>query len=113
MHYGATKLGRGELFEVIGFLAYLRETVLGPLAARRAGAAPRGVRHLETLAPAEARDLRSTVCGHDRTEAGRALLACVELYRRWLDDTGAAVERRRHAEELAVRYLHGVLARQS
>lgn len=40
VHYGATKLGRGELFETIGFLNYLRETVLGPLAARRVGAAP-------------------------------------------------------------------------
>lgn len=30
VHYGATKLGRGELFETISFLTYLRETVLGP-----------------------------------------------------------------------------------
>jgi predicted nucleotidyltransferase len=109
VHYGATKLGRGELFETIGFLGYLRETVLGPLAARRAGAVPRGVRHIETVAPEEARDLRATLCGYDRREAGEALLACVELYRRWLGDGESGIERRRHAERLAVRYLHDVI----
>ncbi|WP_049573379.1 nucleotidyltransferase domain-containing protein [Nonomuraea sp. SBT364] len=111
VHYGAAKLGRGELFEVIGFLGYLREAVLGPLAALRAGASPRGVRHLESIAPDEARELRRTLCGHDRDDAGQALLACVELYRRWLDDTGAELERRHHAEKLAVRYLHDVIDR--
>lgn len=109
VHYGATKLGRGELFEAIGFLGYLREAVLGPLAAHRVGAAPRGVRHLEFIAPDEARDLRRTLCGYDRHDAGRALLACVELYRRWRDDAGAPVERRRQAEKLAVEYLDDVL----
>ncbi|WP_413812565.1 nucleotidyltransferase domain-containing protein [Streptomyces sp. OE57] len=109
VHYGATKLGRGELFETIGFLTYLRETVLGPLAARRVGAIPRGVRHLETTAPEEARDLQATLCGYDRHEAGRALLASVDLYRRWSDAGGTIVERRHNAEKLAVQYLHDVI----
>ncbi|MEV4065693.1 nucleotidyltransferase domain-containing protein [Nonomuraea dietziae] len=109
VHYGATKLGRGELFEVIGFLSYLREAVLGPLAARRVGASPRGVRHLESVAPDEARALQATLCGYDRRDAGQALLACVELYRQWLDDAEAMIEPRRHAEKLAVQYLHDVI----
>ncbi|MFD8079825.1 nucleotidyltransferase domain-containing protein [Streptomyces sp. NPDC059718] len=109
VHYGATKLGRGELFEVIGLLGYLRESVLGPLAALRVGATPRGVRHLESIAPDEARDLRATLCGHDRQDAGRALLAGVTLYTRWLDDAGAAIERHPHAEKFAVRYLRDVI----
>ncbi|MDJ0346784.1 nucleotidyltransferase domain-containing protein [Streptomyces sp. H10-C2] len=113
VHYGATKLGRGELLEVIGFLSYLRETVLGPLAAQRVGASPRGVRHLETIAPDEARDLRATLCGYDLHDARRAVLASVELYRRWLDDAGTAIERRHHAERLAVQYLHDVIGRAS
>lgn len=111
VHYGATKLGRGELFETISFLTYLRETVLGPLAARRVGAVPRGVRHLETIAPEEARALQATVCGYDRHAAGRALLATVDLYRRWSDADGAIVERRHHAEEFAMQYLHDVIDR--
>ncbi|MET8006577.1 hypothetical protein [Nonomuraea glycinis] len=109
VHYGATKLGRGELFEAMGFLSYLREAVLGALAAQRVDASPRGVRHLESIAPDEARDLRRTLCGYDRHDAGQALLASVEIYRQWLDDTEAAIERRRHAEKLAVQYLHDVI----
>ncbi|MDK0524285.1 hypothetical protein [Streptomyces sp. ML-6] len=108
MHYGATKPGRGELFETIGFLIYLRETVLGPLAARRVGAIPCGVRHLETIAPEEARPAGNAVrlCPH---EAGRALLATVALHRRWPDAGGAIVERRHHAEKLAMQHLHDVV----
>ncbi|MFD3686709.1 nucleotidyltransferase domain-containing protein [Nocardiopsis sp. NPDC058631] len=113
VHYGATKLGRGELFEVIGFLGYLRDAVLGPLAARRAGAPPRGVRHLDSVAPEEARELRATLCGYDPHEAGRALLATVDLYRRWRDDTGITLDPRRTAEQLAVRYLHDVIDQQA
>jgi predicted nucleotidyltransferase len=113
VHYGATKLGRGELFEVIGFLNYLREAVLGPLAARRVGAIPRGVRHLESIAPDEARDLQATLCSYDRHDAGQALFASIELYRRWLDDAGAAIERHHHAEKLAVQYLHDVIDQMS
>ncbi|MFE4593016.1 nucleotidyltransferase domain-containing protein [Streptomyces laurentii] len=110
VHYGATKLGRGELFEAIGFLGFVRDAVLGPLAARQAGAPPRGVRHLESVAPEEARELQATLCGYDRDEAGRAMLAAVDLYRRWSGGgEGAAVKRHHHAEELAVAYLQDVI----
>ncbi|WP_432845398.1 nucleotidyltransferase domain-containing protein [Amycolatopsis sp. CA-161197] len=105
VHYAATKLGRGELFDVLGFLAFLRETVLGPLIAVRAGLAPRGVRRLEFVAPDAARELQATVCGYDAKEAASAVLASVELYRRWR----GAVERSARAEELAVRYLADVV----
>jgi predicted nucleotidyltransferase len=103
VHYGATKLGRGELFEVINFLNYLREAVLAPLITHRIGAPARGVRHLEALAPDEATALRATVCGYDQNEAGQALLATVELYRRWRDH--ATIDRRHDAERYAVEYL--------
>ena len=109
VHYGATKLGRGELFEVISFLNYLREAVLGPLITRRVGAPSRGVRHLESIAPDEARALQATLCGYDQREAGEALLASVDLYGRWLDDAEAAIERRRDAEKLAVQYLRDIV----
>jgi hypothetical protein len=107
VHYGATKLGRGELFEVINFLNYLREAVLAPLITNRIGAPARGVRHLEALAPDEATALRATVCGCDQNEAGQALLATVELYRRWLDHT--TIDRRHDAERYAVEYLRRVV----
>jgi hypothetical protein len=107
VHYAATKLGRGELFEVLDMLAFVRGTVLGPLAALHAGARPRGVRLLEQDAPAEAALLRSTVCRYDAAEAAAAVRASVELYRRWRPEGG--IERRARAEELAIDYLDEVV----
>ncbi|MFD0337362.1 hypothetical protein ACFVH0_01505 [Streptomyces sp. NPDC127117] len=108
VHYGATKLGRGELFETIGFLVLLRGTVLGPLVALKAGADPHGVRHLENIAPEQARGLQTTLCGHDRREAGQALLAAVELYRRWSPGTWASHGSRCAPKNSASRSMAGV-----
>jgi len=81
VHYATTKIARGELFEAIDFLAFLRGTVLGPLALARAGARPSGVRKIETIAPAFALELRHTIATHDADDCLRALRACVDLYR--------------------------------
>lgn len=51
VHYAAAKIGRGELFEALDFLAYLRGTVLGPLCLHAAGQPPYGVRRLEDMLP--------------------------------------------------------------
>ncbi|HKG59295.1 MAG TPA: hypothetical protein VKB05_05905 [Pyrinomonadaceae bacterium] len=81
VHYAATKIARGELFEAIDFLSFLRGTVLGPLALARAGARATGVRKIETTAPAFALELRRTVASYDAADCLRALRACVDLYR--------------------------------
>ncbi|WP_431219239.1 nucleotidyltransferase domain-containing protein [Leifsonia xyli] len=106
IHYAATKLARGELFEVLDTLAALRSLVLGPLAALRAHAEPRGVRRLETIAPQDALALRDTVSGYDGREAGEALFATIALYRNWRPDA----VRRNPAEELAEDFLCDVIA---
>ncbi len=81
VHYAATKIGRGELFEALDGLAFLRRTVLGPLGLMRAGRRPAGVRKIETAAPEFARKLRETVARYDAIDCSRALRACVDLYR--------------------------------
>jgi predicted nucleotidyltransferase len=81
VHYAATRIARGELFEAIDFLSFLRGTVLGPLALARAGARPSGVRKIETIAPAFALQLRHTIAIHDAADCLRGLRACAELYR--------------------------------
>ncbi len=81
VHYAATKIARGELFEAIDFLSFLRGTVLGPLALARSGARPTGVRKIETIAPAFAVELQRTIARYDAADCLRALRACVELYR--------------------------------
>lgn len=81
VHYAATKIARGELFEAIDFLSVLRGTVLGPLALAGAGARPSGVRKIETIAPQFAIELQRTIAAYDAADCFRALRACVELYR--------------------------------
>jgi hypothetical protein len=109
VHYGATKIGRGELFEAIDFIGYLRARVLGPLMLARAGQQPNGLRRIEQLLPADAAALERTLCSHDRASCGRALKAAIALYRdlRAL----ASVERREAAEGAATDYLDQILSR--
>jgi hypothetical protein len=80
VHYAAAKLARGELFEVLNFLAFLRGTVLGPLLLAEAGARPNGVRHLEQRAPSRTGQLKATVARYDKLDAARALQHAIRLY---------------------------------
>ena len=109
MHYAATKLARGELFEVIDALTFVRARVLGPLVLADAGARPNGVRRVEEHAPPkDLAALRRTVPIHDRDGCRKALLATIELYA-LLRERGApaTLQRRAHAE-LAVREFLGL-----
>ncbi len=95
VHYGATKIGRGELFEALDFLSFLRGSVLGPLILQKVGARPSGVRRLEQAAPEWAKELERTVATHDARECLAALEATVSLYRRLRPEgtTESATER--------------------
>lgn len=81
IHYGLTKLGRGEYFEAIDFLSAIRSMVLGPLLAISQGQLPRGVRKLEKHLPLSTlQQLKTTLATHDRHSILKAIQACVELY---------------------------------
>lgn len=109
IHYAASKLGRGELFEVVDFLSFVRERVLGPLALVSAGHLPRGVRRLETHVPDFAAKLRGTVAAYDATSCGDAIEQCVDLYRELRDQLAPAdLVRREDAERASVAYLRQV-----
>ncbi len=81
VHYCAGKIGRGEFFEALDFLSFLRVQVLGPLALQQAGFEARGVRKIETLLPEFAKDLRATVCVPEKDELKRATESAVAIYR--------------------------------
>jgi RimJ/RimL family protein N-acetyltransferase/predicted nucleotidyltransferase len=81
VHYAAGKIARGELFEALDGLAFLRGRVLGPLALVRAGGRPAGVRRIERDAPDVARELLATVARVEAADCLRALRACIALYR--------------------------------
>ena len=80
VHYAAVKIARGELFEAIDALAFVRARVLGPLVLSEAGAQPNGVRRAEQSAPARVGALSATLALHDRPSCWSALKATVELY---------------------------------
>ena len=80
VHYGAAKIARGEIFETLNFLGFLRYRVLGPLALASAGARPDGVRRIETRIPAAAERLAACVAGPDAAACLDALDATVALY---------------------------------
>lgn len=82
IHYGADKIARGELFECLDMLAFLRGRVLGPLAMAAAARPARGVRRVELAAPAWREALAATVAGHDAGDCARALDAAMATYER-------------------------------
>ncbi|MFL9483469.1 aminoglycoside 6-adenylyltransferase [Chitinophagaceae bacterium LWZ2-11] len=81
VHYAALKVGRGEYFEAIDFLSYLRMVVFGPLLHIKNGNLPRGVRKVETkLKAADFEFLKSTIATHDRSVIINALDNAITLY---------------------------------
>jgi len=112
VHYAATKLGRGELFEVIDFIAFLRLQVLGPMAAVSKGHLPRGVRKLEQNLPEHVPAFDRTLAARQPESCAAALFAAIELYRDLRDAAAAAtVIRRSEAEFEATAYLGAVARR--
>jgi hypothetical protein len=112
VHYVAGKIGRGEIFEAIDGLSFLRAQVLGPLALLRQRARPSGVRKIEFLAPDLARELESTLATYSARSCAAALRSAADLYhklRRQLADGN--VSHRRSAEKAAMNYLGEIEAR--
>jgi hypothetical protein len=112
IHYAAAKIGRGEIFEAIGFLGFLRSTVLGPLILAGFGARPDGVRKIERLAPEPAQELRETVAAYDPQSCASALRSCVRIYRHLRGrGSGDALRINDGAEAAAMAYLDETEAR--
>jgi hypothetical protein len=108
IHYLSTKIGRGELFEAIEGLSFLRERVLGPLALFRSHAQPNGVRHFERDAPEYAADLQNTIASYDRANIIRATDQCIALYRRLRSDSPVRIVERTDVESAALSFLQTV-----
>jgi hypothetical protein len=108
VHYCATKIGRGELFEALDGLAFLRGQVLGPLALLAAGERAIGVRKLEITAPAHARAIEATVAAYDARSCTRVLTAAATIYQDLRDRCaarGTPIRRHAAAESAALAYL--------
>jgi len=80
IHYGASKIARGELFEAHALLAFVRAQVLGPMLARNGGHRQRGVRQVEFEAPESVAALAKTIPLYERKDCWLALQATVDFY---------------------------------
>ena len=107
IHYGATKIGRGELFEVITFISFLQQTVLGPLALMNNGYLPKSVRKLEMYLPEK--DLVSmlkTNTSYDRQTCLNAIKNAVAYYQKLRNSLMEdKIEHREKAELRVIKYL--------
>ena len=79
-HYVADKIERGEIFEALDGLTFLRSAALAPLAFLGAGVETTGVRRVEDRLPAFTTDLERTVAGVDAAACAAALEAAIDLY---------------------------------
>jgi hypothetical protein len=111
IHYGASKVARGELFEALGFLAFLRGAVLGPLSLASAGHQPNGVRKIEARVPERRQDLLATIGAYDPRSCAEALLACSEMYKDLRAELApSTLIERRAAEHEALKFVARLLA---
>lgn len=110
VHYGAGRIARGEVYEALNVLTWLRSQVLGPMVAAKQHLPPRGVRRLEQLSAADAKLLEGTVAEHSAKACAQALRHAARIYvelRENLDKyTDLKVNRR--AEMVTMKFLHTV-----
>lgn len=106
IHYGLLKVGRGEYFEAIDFMGFLRMVVLGPLLHLTNGNLPRGVRKVEMqINPVDLAALKNTLAGHDRNSIMQSIGHAIDLYRRLRHDLfGEEIILRTSTEEHVITY---------
>jgi predicted nucleotidyltransferase len=82
VHYGLLKIGRGEYFEALDFMSFLRMVVFGPLLHLKNNNLPRGVRKVETtLSISDFESLIGTLSDNNRESLLKSLYNAVELYK--------------------------------
>ncbi|MGZ3421192.1 MAG: oxalate:formate antiporter [Polyangiales bacterium] len=108
VHYGVTKIARGELFEALDFLSFLRSAALSAVASVAIDRPARGVRHLERDMPELAQELRATVASYDRASLVAALRATVRIYRSLREKAPSNLVRRSEAEAAAEGMLNAL-----
>lgn len=81
LHYGALKIGRGEYFETLELLSFLRRTVIAPLLQIQNGKLPRALRKVEfNFKPRDLDELKTTVAAYEIQSIIQALENTVSLY---------------------------------
>jgi len=110
--YTHTKILRGELYEALDALQYMRGEVLFPLLAMRSGVRSSGSRRVESLAGELGPSFAVTVPTYNRAEMMRALERVMELYVALADPllAAAGLERAEAARHTVLPALEAGLA---
>lgn len=80
VHYGSTKIARGEIFETIEFISSLRQMVIGPLLLMKNGKLPRGVRKIEIDVPESIDLLKETIPTYSIESCLKSLSVIIQMY---------------------------------
>ncbi|MCP4418065.1 MAG: oxalate:formate antiporter [Chloroflexi bacterium] len=102
IHYAGTKIGRGEYFEAVEFLSFVRSQVLGPLALQSAGYEARGVRKIEQLLPKFTEKLQGTVALLEKKSLLDATEHVAKIY---LELRSSGISPQHKAQSLSLSYL--------
>lgn len=106
IHYGAVKIGRGEIFETIDFISYLRQVVIGPLIQMKEGNQPRGVRKIELNAPCYFTQLKETIPSYSIESCLKSTKAIVQLYLELREHFATPdLIKREEAQKYSIEYL--------
>ena len=82
VHYIVVKIARGEYFEAMSAIDYMRVNVLAPLMQLKNQKRTRGVRKVENqLTPSDLENLKITVAQYNKTSLLKALDNIVSIYR--------------------------------
>lgn len=103
IHYAATKIARGEYFEALEFLSFIRTVVLSPLALKQAKLTPSGVRKIETRLPEFSKKLELTVAKPKKVELTFAVKQCIDIYLELRE--GEDVQKNAEAQKVCIDYL--------
>jgi hypothetical protein len=112
VHYAATKLGRGEIFEAIEFISFLRMNVIGPFILLKNGYTPSGVRRIEIKAKEQLPKLIKTVPEYNALSCASSLKTIISLYsdlREYHKNSGFV--NHIEAEKESMKYLEGIIER--
>lgn len=114
IHYAALKIGRGEYFEALDFLAFLRGAVLGPMIHLKNGNEPRGVRRIETsVDPNDLVQLTKTIASLDRNALVASTESAMRLYESSRDRLAPVTLQKNDSAQLAVRAYLDVIKMQT
>ncbi|QHE51264.1 aminoglycoside 6-adenylyltransferase [Pontibacillus sp. HMF3514] len=109
IHYCSVKLGRGEIFDLLGTIHFFMNHIIGPMVKIKNGYKPNGTRHLEKQAGEYYDRLVACAPAHDEKDCAVALLTIVELYEELKEELmDETIQRNDRTKQVCEAYLKSI-----